>query len=143
MSTTRSQKRRNNLEENTETISEVSISLVEIENSDLEQDLSVSRPFNAKYPRIENSVLESLRASLKEEIFSEIKSLLVECQKDVLKLLKPKTGEKVREKYENDMVNETRCFFTPTKSLMINSTERSDPSASRNTRHTKHFRFNY
>ena len=75
MSTTRSQKKRNNLQESTENVSESLISPVVVENSGfLDQDVSVAAPSNAKSFRIENSISESLRASLREEIFSEIKT---------------------------------------------------------------------
>ena len=73
-----------------------------------------------------------MRASLKEEVTSEIKSLLVESQREMLKLLKPKTGENVRENIEEETENETRNFYTPTKSVTINSTQNDDPSTSRN-----------
>ena len=72
------------------------------------------RASSEKSPRIENSVLESLKTSLKEEITSEIKSFLVESQNEMLSLLKPKTGENVREESEDDPKKETRCFYTPT-----------------------------
>ena len=76
-------------------------------------------PSRPKSHRIENSLLESLRASLKEEITSEIRSLLIESQKEMLKLLKPKTGENMRENTEEETENETRSFYTPTKSELI------------------------
>ena len=96
MSTTRSQKRRNNLQESSENVSEGLISLVVIENSEfLDQDVLTTEHSSAKSPRIKNSVLESLRASLREEITSEIKALLIDYQK-MMMLLKPKTGESVR-----------------------------------------------
>ena len=56
--------------------------------------------------RDENSTLESLRASLKEEISSEIKSLLLESQRELLKLLKPKTGENTRDEGERALIDE-------------------------------------
>ena len=105
----------------------------------LNQDLSIAGHFRPKSPRIENSFLESLRASLKEEIASEIKSLLVESQREMLKLLKPKTGENVKENIEEETENETRNFYTPTKSVRINSTQNDDPSTSRN----KHVNVSY
>ena len=76
--------------------------------------------------------MEGLRASLKDEITSEIKILLAESQRELRKLLKPKTNENTREEFENESENETRCFFTPTKSVRINSTQNNDPCASRN-----------
>ena len=104
----------------------------------LDQDTSIAGPSRPKSPRIENSFLESLRASLKEENTSEIKSLLVESQREMLKLLKPKTGENVRENIEEETENETRNFCTPTKSVRINSTQNDDPSVSRNIYVGKH-----
>ena len=84
-----------------------------MENScPLNQDAVVAGPSKPKFPRIESSFLESLRASLKEEITSEIKNLLVESQKEMLKLLKPKTGENIRENIDEETENETR-IFTP------------------------------
>ena len=97
----------------------------------LDQDVSVAGPSRSKSPRIENSLLESLRTSLKMEITSEIKSLLVESQNEMLKLLKPKIGENASENIEGETQNEMRSFYTPTKSLRINSTQ-SDPNESRN-----------
>ena len=134
MSTTKSQKRRNNQQESTESVSEDLVSpLVAESNCHLDQDVSIAGPSRAKSPRIENSFLEKLRASLKEEITSEIKSLLVESQKEMLILLKPKTGENSRENIEEELENENRCFYTPTKSVRINSTQNDGPSISRNT----------
>ena len=78
MSTTRSQKRRNNQQDVIESVSEGFISPVVMENScppDQDVDLAAPRP---KSPEIEGSLLESLRASLKEEITSDIENLLVE-----------------------------------------------------------------
>ena len=74
MSTTRSQKRRNNQQEINENVSEGFVSPMVMENScPSNQDVSVAGPSKPKSPRIEGSLLESLRASLKEEITSEIK----------------------------------------------------------------------
>ena len=81
----------------------------------------VAGPFKIKSPRIENSVLESLRASLKKEIPSEIKDLLLESQRELLKLPKPKTGES-RDR-ENELVSERgpRNFYTQTKIVRLNN----------------------
>ena len=123
MSTTRSQKRRNNQQEAIESVSEGFVSPVVVENScPLDQDVGVAGPSKPKSPRVEGSFLESLRASLKEEITSEIKNLLVESQKEMLKLLQPETRENVRENTEEEMENETKNFSTPTKSVRNNST---------------------
>ena len=133
MSTTRSQKRKNIQREMNDNVSEGSISPINVENSGpLDQDTLVTGPSRSKSPRIGNSLLESLRSSLKEEITSEIKNLLVESQKEMLKLLKPETRENVRNNVDEDVENETRSFYTPTKSVRINSTRNNDQDVSRN-----------
>ena len=133
MSTTRSQKRRNNQQEAIESVSECFVSPVVVENScPLNQDVSIAGPSKPKSPWIEGSLLESLRASSKEEITSEIKNLLVESQREMLKLLKPETRENVRENVEEETENETRSFYTPTKSVRFNSTQNNDTNVSRN-----------
>ena len=71
-------------------------------------------PSRAKSARVENSFLESLRATLKEEITLEIKGLLIESQKEQLKLLKSKAGENVRQESENTVEGDSRTFYTPT-----------------------------
>ena len=82
MSTTRSQKRKNDQQESDRNVSEGFVSPV-VENPCFsEQDVDIAGPSKPKSPRIENSLLESLRASLKEEITSEIKNLLIESRKD-------------------------------------------------------------
>ena len=88
-------------------------------------------PSRPKSPRIENSFLESLRASLKDEITSEIKTLLAESQREMLKLLKPETRGSIRENTEEEVEEETRNFYTPTKSVRISSTQ-NDSIACRN-----------
>ena len=50
----------------------------------------------------------------------------------MLKLLKPKTGESISENIEEETENETRSFYTPTKSFRINSTQKNDTTRSRN-----------
>ena len=116
MSTTRSQKSRNNQQEVVGNLSEGFVSPVLAENScSLHQDVVVAGPSKPKSPRIENSVLESLRISLKEEITSENKSLLMESQKEMLKLLRSETEENVRNSTIDETENETRSFHTPTK----------------------------
>ena len=117
-----------------ESVSEGFVSPVVVENScPLDKDVSVVGPSKPKSSRIEARFLESLRASLKEEITSEIKNLLVESQREMLKLLKPETREHVREYAEEETEKETRNFYTPTKSVRINSTQNNDKNASRNT----------
>ena len=84
MSTTRSQKRRNNQQEINESVSEGFVSPIVMKNScPLDQDVSVEEPSKPKSPKIAGSSLESLRASLKEENTSEIKNLLIESQKEM------------------------------------------------------------
>ena len=132
MSTTRSQKRQNNQQENTESVSEGLVSPIVVENSCfLDQDVDVAGPSRPKSPRIENSLLENLRASLKEEMTSEITSLLIESQKQMLKLLKPKAGETMRENTGDETENEITSFYTPTESLTTISTQNNDSNASR------------
>ena len=132
MSTTRSQKRRNDQEEGDRNVSERFVSPIVVENPcSSNQDVEVAGPTRPKSPRIENSLLENLRASLKEEITSGIKDLLIEPQKEMLKLLKPETRENARGSFDEETENETRSFYTPTKSLRINSTQ-NDSNACRN-----------
>ena len=132
MSTTRSQKRRNDQQSTSENVSEGLISPIVVGNPcPLNQDDEVAGPSNPKSPRIENSLLESLRASLKEEITSEIKNLLIESQKEMLKLLKPETRGIIRENTEEEVEEESRNFYTPTKSVRISSTQ-NDPIICRN-----------
>ena len=131
MSTTRSQKRKNDQQSTDENVSEGLISPIVVRDScPLNQDDEVAGPSRPKSPRIENSLLESLRASLKEEITSEIKNLLIESQKEMLKLLKPETKGVIRENTE-EVEEETRSFYTPTKSVRISSTQ-NDPIICRN-----------
>ena len=140
MSTTRSQKRRTNQQEAIESVSESFVSPVVVENScPLDQDVNMAGPSKPKSPRVEGSLLESLRASLKEENTSENKNLLAESQREMLKLLKPETRESVRENTEDETENEARSFYTPTKSVRINSTQNNDTNVSRNNLHTKYF----
>ena len=132
MSTTRSQKRKNYQQESTESVSEDFVSPIIVNNScPLDQDVSVAGPSKPKSPRIENILLESLRASLKEEITSEIKNFVMESQREMLKLLKPETRESMREKTEEETGNEKRSFYTPTKVVRINSTQNNDTNVSR------------
>ena len=133
MSTTRSQKRRNNQQEVIQSVSEGFVSPVVVENScPLDQDVSKAGPSTLKSPRIEGTLLDSLRASLKEEITSEIENLLVESQREVLGILKPETRENVRENSGEETENDTRSFYTPTKSVRIDSTQNNDTDTSRN-----------
>ena len=132
-SITRSQKRRNTQQEAVENVSEGFVSPVVVGiSSPLDQEINVAGPSKAKSPMIKSSVLENLRASMKEEIPSEIKNLLVESQKEMLRLLKPETKENGRENVEEETESETRSFYTPTKSVRINSTQNNDTNVSRN-----------
>ena len=132
MSTTRSQKRKNDQQSTGENVSESLISPIVVGNlCSSNQDDEVAGPSKPKSPRIENSLLESLRASLKEEITSEIKNLLIESQKEMLKLLKPETRGTIRENSEEEVEEETRSFYTPTKSVRISSIQ-NDPIICRN-----------
>ena len=136
MSTTRSQKRKNTQRDTEDIVSEGFISPINIENSrSSNQDIDVAGPSSPKSPRIENSSLESLRASLKEENASEIKILLPESQREMLKLLRSETGENVRNNTVDETEKETRSFHTPTKIVRINSTQNNDPdtNVSRNS----------
>ena len=131
-STTRSQKRKNFQQENSENVSDGFVSPVVVENPCFsEQDASTAGPSKPKSPRIQNSLLESLRASLKEEITSEIKNLLIESKKEMMKLLRPETRENVSENVEEEVGNESRSFHTPTRSVRISSTQ-NDQDISRN-----------
>ena len=113
----RSQTRRNLQQESTENVSGNITSPVLVENVNLgDQDFVVAGPSSAKSPRIENSVLEGLRASLNAKITSEIRGLLTESQREQLKLLKPITNEKAREQDKNTIESEPREFYTPTRS---------------------------
>ena len=132
MSTTRSQKRTNIQQENSENVSDGFVSPVLVENPCfLEQDVSTAGPSKPKSPRIENSLQESLRASLKEEITSECKNLSIKSQREMMKLLRPETRENVRENVEEETDNETWSFYTPTRSVRISSTQ-NDQNVSRN-----------
>ena len=121
MSTTRSQKRRNSQQDSTESLSEGFVSTPII--------MKYLCSLKSKSHRIENSLLESLRASLKDEITSDIKSLLVEYQKKMLKLLKPKTGENTRENIEEETEMKLGDF-TPPRDLL----ESTQPKTTTRTR---------
>ena len=133
MSTTRSQKRKNNQQENSGSVSEYLVSSILTENNhSVDQDVGSLGPSRAKSPRVGNSVLESLRTSLKDEITFELKCFLADSQKERLRLLKTKTNTNVREEPDEDTENETKSFYTPTKLVRINSTQNNDPCSSRN-----------
>ena len=132
MSTTRSQKRRYVQQEGDRNVSEGFVSPIVMENPcSSNQDVEVAGPSRPNLPRIENCLLENRRASLKEEITSEIKNLLIESQKEMLELLRLETRESVRDNFDEETENETRNFYTPTKSVRINPTQ-NDPNICRN-----------
>ena len=133
MSTTRSQKRKKNSQDNPENVSEMIIPTTLQVSTDLnQQDILIAGTSSAKSPRIENSVLEELRASLKDKISSERKVLLAESHKKLLKMLKHKPNESIRYKDENLPENESREFYNPTRSVRINSTSNDDADVNRN-----------
>ena len=78
-----------------------------------------------------------MKTSLKDEITSELKSLLADSREEILKLPKAKTNTNVREEPDEDTENETRNFYTPTKSVRINSTQNNESNASRNNNYSQ------
>ena len=137
MSTTRSQKRKNAQQEADDNVSEGFVSPIITENSHpLVRNVESAGPSRPKSPRVENSLLESMRSSLKEEITSEVRAHLLESKKEMLKILRPETRENVRDRSSEELENETRSFYTPTKTVRINSTQNEDHSIIRNTSST-------
>ena len=133
MSTTRSQKRKNTQREADDNVSEGFVLPINMENSCLlDQNVDIAGPSRPKSPRVENSFLESIRSSLKEEITSEIRALLLESQKEMLKLLRSETKENVRDQASEELENGTRNLYTPTKTVRINPTQNEDHSIIRN-----------
>ena len=116
---TRSQKRRS-IQERNEHVGESIVSpiVTEIDGS-VDQDVLAAGPPRSIIPRIENKSLESLSASLMEERTSEIKNLLAESQRELLKLLKPKTVESINEEEEISL-KVKREAFTPRLNLSVN-----------------------
>ena len=77
----RSRKRETSQQEITEIVSSNPIALVLVQIVGLgKQDTVIAGPFCPKSPKGGHSVLEKLRASINEDIPSEIKNLLVESQ---------------------------------------------------------------
>ena len=72
---------------------------------------------------VENSELERLKPFLKEEITSEIKILLVESQKQLLRLLKAENKENPSEILDSTL--ETEEFHTSKKTVRIRGTQNS------------------
>ena len=62
-----------------------------------------------------------------------MKALLVESQREILKPLKPETKGNARENIDEEIENETRSFYTPTKTVRINSIQNKDSCGSRNS----------
>ena len=88
MSTTSSQKRKNNQQESSESVSVYLVSPIVTEHKNsVDQDVGSPGPSRAKSPRDESSVLETLKTSLNDERTSELKSLLADSQKEILKYL--------------------------------------------------------
>ena len=52
----------------------------------------------------------------------------------MLRFLKPQTRENVRENAEEETENEAWSFYTPTKSVRINSTQNNETNVSRNNK---------
>ena len=50
----------------------------------------------------------------------------------MLQLLKPETGENIRNHADDETESETRNFYTPTKTVRITSTQNNDSCSSRN-----------
>ena len=72
---TRRQKRQNNLQEGSENVNETITSAVFVGNVDLsDQNVKATGLSSAKSPRIENSLLEGLRASLKNKQLLQYKA---------------------------------------------------------------------
>ena len=90
MSTTRSQKKSNDQQESSNTVSEGLISPVLSEyDTQVVQDVSAAGP---KSPRIKNSIIKSWRISLKNEITPEKRNILAETKRKMLNLLKPRAN---------------------------------------------------
>ena len=89
----RSQKKNTVQQEVTEIVSSIIVSTVLVEDVDLgEQDIMLECACRPKSPRVERTELEKARASLKEEMTSELNGLLVESRKELLKVLKTRNG---------------------------------------------------
>ena len=113
-------------------MSETIVSPVLEENVDLgeEPDFLVVGPSRTKSHMMENSTLESESFFKKKEITSEIKGMLIQSQKEVLKLLKPKTRENENEETEATSEVNPRNFHTLTKSVRFKSLLNNDPDLS-------------
>ena len=70
---------------------------------------------------------------------TKVTCLLLESQKKLLKLLKPKSRENENGENEPDQENESTNLYTPTKSVRINNLQEIDPNASRNQIHALKF----
>ena len=93
INTTRSHEKRNDQQESSNSVSEGLISpVLSEEDTQVVQDVSAAGPLNPKSPRIENSIIESLRTSSKDEITSEIRNILAESKREMLNLLTPRAN---------------------------------------------------
>ena len=73
---------------------------------------------------------------------SEIKGVLLESQRELFKLLRPKTRENINEDSADRLEDETRTFYTSTRSLRNISTQKTEPCTScENTRYSSVFDF--
>ena len=61
-----------------------------------------------------------------------MKNLHAASQRQLLKVLKPKAGECVKEEEETSLESEARRFYTSTKPVRTNTTQNNDPNFSRN-----------
>ena len=115
---TRIQRKKNIQQEN---VSDCNFSFVLVVNVDLdESDVMVAGPFKAKSPGVEGCALERIRVSLKEEITSERKGLVLESQNELLKLLKSKPNANAPR--ENEKAQETSLvFYTPPRFVKKNN----------------------
>ena len=63
---------------------------------------------------------------------SEMKRLLMESQREFLKLLTPKAGESIRDEYKGTIEEESRRLYTPTRWVKVNSVLNNESFTSRN-----------
>ena len=99
-------------------------------------DLGVAVPLvagsaRANSPKIEPGTFESSRDSLREEITSEIKGLLMETEREFLRTVGPKTKPNENEENEQDIESKSRNFDTLTTSVTISSTQNNAKDVSR------------
>ena len=80
-----------------------------------EQDVLIVDSACPKYLTVERSELERMRASLKDEIKSEIQSVFLAFRKKLFKLPKPRIEDNIAENLEPVQENVTREFYTRIK----------------------------